>query len=84
MERTSIDAILPGLFEARPLLVIQVSGNHRLEDNKVEQERIRAQGCEVSPSLLEGKPCGPLRVWPGGLAMGRSIGDYDVSLKHHN
>jgi len=55
-----------------------VSGNHRLEDNKAEQERIKGQGFEVSSSRVEGRPCGPLRVWPGGLAMGRTLGDFDV------
>jgi hypothetical protein len=25
----------------------------------------------------EGKPVGPLRVWPGGLAVSRSMGDRD-------
>ena len=58
--------------------LLQVSGNHRLDDSKAEQERIRDQGFEISSSNVEGRPCGPLRVWPGGLAMGRSIGDYDV------
>ena len=24
---------------------------------------------------------GPLRVWPGGLAMSRTLGDYEVRLK---
>jgi len=28
--------------------------------------------------VLEGKPVGPLRVWPGGLAMSRSLGDHPV------
>ena len=57
---------------------LQVSGNHRLDDNKSEQERIKGQGFEVSSSRVEGRPCGPLRVWPGGLAMGRTLGDFDV------
>ena len=60
---------------------MQVSGNHRLDDSKSEQERIKAAGFEVSTSTLEGKPCGPLRVWPGGLAMSRTIGDFEVSRR---
>ena len=55
-----------------------MSGNHRLDDSKSEQERIKGQGFEVSSSRVEGRPCGPLRVWPGGLAMGRTLGDFDV------
>jgi hypothetical protein len=56
----------------------QVSGNHRLDGNKVEIERCRVAGCDVSATLLEGKSVGPLRVWPGGLAMSRTLGDADV------
>lgn len=57
---------------------VQISGNHRLEDNKKEQERISSQGFELSSSRIEGRPAGPLRVWPGGLAMGRTLGDFEV------
>lgn len=34
----------------------------------------------TTPALLvhAGKPVGPLRVWPGGLAMSRSIGDAEA------
>jgi len=57
--------------------VLAVSGNHRLEDNKNEVSRIEASGGEVAPSSIDGKPAGPIRVWPGGLAMSRTIGDRD-------
>ena len=57
--------------------VLAVSGNHRLEDNKSEVSRIEASGGEVAPSSIDGKPAGPIRVWPGGLAMSRTIGDRD-------
>jgi serine/threonine protein phosphatase PrpC len=30
---------------------------------------------EISKSTADGKPVGPDRVWPGGLAMSRTIGD---------
>mmetsp|Transcript_29704 Transcript_29704/g.83736 ORF Transcript_29704/g.83736 Transcript_29704/m.83736 type:complete len:499 (+) Transcript_29704:95-1591(+) len=56
--------------------VIQVSGNHRLDDNPEEQQRVLDAGAEVAQSCIEdGKGVGPLRVWPGGLAMSRTIGD---------
>lgn len=58
--------------------VLQVSGNHRLSDNTAEVERIEASGGEVATSTVDGKPAGPIRVWPGGLAMARSIGDVDA------
>lgn len=56
----------------------QVSGNHRLDSNKAERARAEAAGAEIAASVLEGKPVGPLRVWPGGLAMSRSLGDHPV------
>lgn len=55
-----------------------MSGNHRLDSNKAERARAEAAGAEVAASVLEGKPVGPLRVWPGGLAMSRSLGDHPV------
>eukprot|EP00891_Asterochloris_glomerata_P001693 jgi/Astpho2/1693/gw1.00032.145.1_t len=60
--------------------VVQVSGNHRLDDSKAERKRCERGGAEVARSELEGKPVGPLRVWPGGLAMSRTLGDYEVRL----
>ncbi|KAM7469928.1 hypothetical protein LguiA_008111 [Lonicera macranthoides] len=42
--------------------------DHRLEENVEERERVTASGGEV----------GPLRCWPGGLCLSRSIGDTDV------
>lgn len=58
--------------------VLAISGNHRLEDSKSEVERILSTGGEVATSTVDGKPAGPIRVWPGGLAMSRSIGDVDA------
>ena len=55
-----------------------MSGNHRLDSNKAERARAEAAGVEVAASVLEGKPVGPLRMWPGGLAMSRSLGDHPV------
>ncbi|XWS57461.1 hypothetical protein CRYUN_Cryun09bG0175900 [Craigia yunnanensis] len=42
--------------------------DHRLEENAEERERVTTSGGEV----------GPLRCWPGGLCLSRSIGDTDV------
>ena len=58
--------------------VLSVSANHRLEDNEAERARIEEEGGEVAASTVNGKPAGPLRVWPGGLAMSRTIGDVDA------
>ena len=58
---------------------LQVSDTHRLDDNKAERKRCEDAGSEVCKSTVDGKPVGPDRVWPGGLAMSRTIGDHMVS-----
>ena len=63
--------------------LLQVSGNHRIEEDKAtgkvlvtdEVERVRRDGGSVGRAEIEGKAVGPLRIWPGGLAMTRTIGD---------
>ncbi|CAI9276033.1 unnamed protein product [Lactuca saligna] len=53
--------------------------DHRLEENEEERERVAASGGEVGRlSILGGAEIGPLRCWPGGLCLSRSIGDMDV------
>ncbi|EPS73050.1 hypothetical protein M569_01706, partial [Genlisea aurea] len=53
--------------------------DHRLEENAEERERVTASGGEVGRlSLCGGTEVGPLRCWPGGLCLSRSIGDMDV------
>ncbi|KAJ9549009.1 hypothetical protein OSB04_021552 [Centaurea solstitialis] len=53
--------------------------DHRLEENQEERERVTASGGEVGRlSIFGGAEIGPLRCWPGGLCLSRSIGDMDV------
>ncbi|KAK8970029.1 putative protein phosphatase 2C 5 [Platanthera guangdongensis] len=53
--------------------------DHRLEENAEERERVTASGGEVGRlSIMGGVEIGPLRCWPGGLCLSRSIGDMDV------
>ncbi|OMO57977.1 phosphatase 2C (PP2C)-like protein [Corchorus capsularis] len=53
--------------------------DHRLEENVEERERVTASGGEVGRlSMVGGPEVGPLRCWPGGLCLSRSIGDMDV------
>nr|ACF85382.1 unknown [Zea mays] len=53
--------------------------DHRLEENAEERERVTASGGEVGRlNLFGGQEVGPLRCWPGGLCLSRSIGDMDV------
>ena len=67
--------------------VMALTGDHRVHNSKREQERVRALGGLVT-SIDAGRGCGPaadprtglgpLRVWPGGVASARAIGDLDV------
>ncbi|XP_075511058.1 LOW QUALITY PROTEIN: putative protein phosphatase 2C 5 [Primulina tabacum] len=53
--------------------------DHRLEENIEERERVTASGGEVGRlNVYGGSEVGPLRCWPGGLCLSRSIGDTDV------
>ncbi|CAG9461413.1 unnamed protein product [Pedinophyceae sp. YPF-701] len=70
----------------------QLSTDHRIEDNFVEQKRLlQAGGFLARLDAAAMGPCfdeptqdgqfpgfGPLRVWPGGLALSRAFGDFDV------
>ncbi|OVA10454.1 Protein phosphatase 2C (PP2C)-like domain [Macleaya cordata] len=59
--------------------IYSLSADHRLETNEEERERITASGGEVGRlNAGGGAEIGPLRCWPGGLCLSRSIGDMDV------
>ncbi|KAG6626596.1 probable protein phosphatase 2C 12 [Carya illinoinensis] len=59
--------------------IYYLSADHRLECNEEERERITASGGEVGRlNAGGGAEIGPLRCWPGGLCLSRSIGDMDV------
>ena len=55
--------------------IVRVSESHRLGSCTQEQKRVREAGGSCARSEVGGKPVGPLRAWPGGLAMSRTIGD---------
>ena len=63
--------------------VLRLSNEHRLDTSESERKRIEEAGGDVRPTEYEDGPngervgVGPLRVWPGGLAVSRSIGDRD-------
>lgn len=65
--------------------VLELTKPHRLQTNMDEQQRLRATGAHIAPLgfHLQGpaKPqeigVGPLRLWPGGLCVSRSVGDLD-------
>ncbi|XP_015081155.1 probable protein phosphatase 2C 12 isoform X1 [Solanum pennellii] len=59
--------------------IYHLSADHRLECNEEERERITTSGGEVGRlNTGGGTQIGPLRCWPGGLCLSRSIGDMDV------
>ncbi|KAJ4956867.1 hypothetical protein NE237_013650 [Protea cynaroides] len=60
-------------------VVCLLTVDHRLEENAEERERVTASGGEVGRlNVYGGTQVGPLRCWPGGLCLSRSIGDMDV------
>ncbi|XP_010939442.1 probable protein phosphatase 2C 12 [Elaeis guineensis] len=67
------------ILESAEGSVYYLSADHRLEANEEEVERITASGGEVGRlNVVGGAEIGPLRCWPGGLCLSRSIGDMDV------
>jgi serine/threonine protein phosphatase PrpC len=61
---------------------VRLTECHRLEGRTSEQERVlrdsRAESLGLTLGRVKseaGEAVGPLRVWPGGLSMSRSIGD---------
>ena len=53
--------------------VLQLSGNHRIDDSDAERARLVAAGGDIAQADLDGSGVGPLRVWPGGLAFSRCV-----------
>ncbi|MQL89340.1 hypothetical protein Taro_021921 [Colocasia esculenta] len=67
------------ILDSQGGVVSLLTVDHRLEENVEERERVTASGGEVGRlNLFGGKEVGPLRCWPGGLCLSRSIGDKDV------
>ncbi|KAJ8619747.1 hypothetical protein MRB53_028276 [Persea americana] len=67
------------ILDAQGGAVSNLTVDHRLEENAEERERVTASGGEVGRlSIVGGAEIGPLRCWPGGLCLSRSIGDMDV------
>ncbi|CAM8911598.1 unnamed protein product [Rhodiola kirilowii] len=67
------------ILDAQGGVVSLLTVDHRLEENVEERERVTASGGEVGRlNVYGGNEVGPLRCWPGGLCLSRSIGDTDV------
>ena len=56
-----------------------VSADHRLQENADEQKRLVALGAHLAYAVNPATklPAGPMRIWPGGLILSRSLGDAD-------
>eukprot|EP00854_Cymbomonas_tetramitiformis_P008583 gene8583-10189_t len=56
--------------------ILRLSPDHRCDNNEQEKKRIKECGGEIGMSDRgDGEAIGVLRVWPGGLAITRTIGD---------
>ncbi|KAL3636953.1 hypothetical protein CASFOL_019252 [Castilleja foliolosa] len=67
------------ILDTQEGIVSLLTVDHRLEENVEERERVTASGGEVARlNVFGGSQVGPLRCWPGGLCLSRSIGDTDV------
>jgi serine/threonine protein phosphatase PrpC len=56
----------------------ELTVSHRLVDSEMERTRLLEKGIRMGRAMdHEGWPAGPLRAWPGGLAVTRGIGDAD-------
>ncbi|KAK8571336.1 hypothetical protein V6N13_103463 [Hibiscus sabdariffa] len=67
------------IFDSPDGGIYHLSADHRLECNEEERERITSSGGDIGRlNAGGGTEIGPLRCWPGGLCLSRSIGDRDV------
>lgn len=67
------------ILESADGSLYHLSADHRFDSNRDEVERVTACGSKVGKLNVVGGPeVGPLRCWPGGLCLSRSIGDIDV------
>lgn len=66
---------------------MELTKSHRIATSRVEKERLESEGVRLAalskdlsgPAPENEDGLGPIRAWPGGLAVSRSIGDADVS-----
>ena len=61
-----------------PAGVQVLTEEHRLSDSAEERARVQGLGLKLGRAVAAtGQAGGPLRAWPGGLAVCRTIGDAD-------
>ncbi|XP_024393344.1 probable protein phosphatase 2C 5 isoform X1 [Physcomitrium patens] len=59
-------------------IVTALTIDHRFDTNEEECERVVASGGQVARLHPYGCDIGPLRSWPGGICLSRTIGDVDA------
>jgi serine/threonine protein phosphatase PrpC len=65
-------------LNGNPPAPLRLTSDHRLQSSEEERQRVLTAGAKVAQAAgPDGKPAGPLRAWPGGLAIARTIGDAD-------
>ena len=70
----SVARLVPRRSPARALCE-----DHRIDSSDVERARLSKLGGKIARAMDRyGRPSGPLRLWPGGVAQARAIGDRDV------
>ncbi|KAL6767937.1 hypothetical protein ACKKBF_B37170 [Auxenochlorella protothecoides x Auxenochlorella symbiontica] len=65
---------------------VALTREHVVASNPDERERLLAAGCTLArldvagggPAVISSRGTGPLRVWPGGVTLSRSLGDFSV------
>lgn len=63
-----------------PGSLLLLTQDHRIAHSEAERERLQELGGHIAQAAdSDGLPGGPLRVWPGGLAVARCIGDNDCA-----
>lgn len=77
------EVFLDSFFDVTPMTEC-----HKVDTNPEEQDRLQRKGAMISAFLSTGttqatttpmRTLGPLRVWPGGIAISRSLGDFECS-----
>lgn len=66
--------------------ILELTASHRIHSNEAERNRLESAGCQIAslgfhlqgPARPNETGVGPLRIWPGGLCVSRSIGDIDA------
>ena len=72
----SIAMLIPGDGSRAPT---ELCEDHRIDSSTAERTRLLQAGGKIAPACnSHGQPAGPLRLWPGGVAQARSIGDSDI------